>query len=272
MTSASSDSESKPSDAQPDDIAQMRAVTVSRQYGSGGGEIASRLAQRLGWRLVDHEIVAHVANALGVPESDAEEYDERGDSMFARMLAGMRSYEPAIPVPGAAGLASDEQRYRKAMHDAVKAACEQGRTVIVGRGSQVLLASRRDVLHVRIVAPLEGRITYVMRREGLNRAQAKARIQMKDRDRYRYLAAAHHISPDDAQLYDLAVNTAVLDLDAAVDLIALALERKTQQLDKPEEALGPGAGAPPYPGRPADLRPPAESGPEPNDTPSSSEK
>lgn len=250
-----------------DRITQMRAVTFSRQYGSGGGEIAGRLAQRLGWRLVDHEIVAQVAAALGVPEAEAEEYDERGESIFARMLAGMRSYEPAIPVPGAAGLETDEQRYRQALREAVVAACHQGHTVIVGRGSQALLADRRDVLHVRIVAPLEGRITYVMRREGLNRAQAQARIQMKDRDRQRYLAAAHHINPDDTQRYDLVINTSVLDLDAAVDLIELALERKAQRLELPAEALGPGAGAAPYPGRPADLRPPEESGSAPSDEP-----
>ena len=245
-----------------DRVAQMRAVTFSRQYGSGGGEIAARLAERLGWRLVDHEIVAQVAHKLGVPESEAAEYDERGESIFARMLAGMRSYEPAIPVPGVAGLETDEQRYREALREAVAAACQQGHTVIVGRGSQALLAGKRDVLHVRIVAPLEGRIAYVMRREQLNRPQAQSRIQMKDRDRQRYLAAAHRINPDDALLYDLVINTAVLDLDAATDLIALALERKARQLGKPAAELGPGAGAAPYPGRPADLRPPEESGPE----------
>lgn len=251
------------SDTRADRIARMRAVTFSRQYGSGGGEIAARLAQRLGWRLVDHEIVAQVAAALGVPEAEAEEYDERGESIFARMLAGMRSYEPAIPVPGAAGLETDEQRYRQALRETVEAACQQGHTVIVGRGSQALLARRLDVLHVRVVAPLEGRITYVMRRERLNHAQAQARIQMKDRDRQRYLATAHHLNPDDTQRYDLVVNTGVLDLDAAVDLIELALERKAERLGVPADALGPGAGATPYPGRPADLRPPEESGPEP---------
>ena len=53
-----------------DTIARMRAVTISREYGSGGGEIAARLAQRLGWQLVDHEVVVEVANALGVSEAE----------------------------------------------------------------------------------------------------------------------------------------------------------------------------------------------------------
>src|SRR5262249_45270201 len=161
-------------------------------------------------------IVAQVARRLGVTEDEAAEYDERGEGTLARILASMRSFEPSIPVPPPATWASDEQLYREALRQTVEAACEAGQVVIVGRGAQVLLRDRRDVLHVRILAPLEARIAYVMRREGLERSQALARIQRKDRDRTRYMQAAHRVSPADAQLYDLSINTAVLDLDAAV--------------------------------------------------------
>lgn len=236
-------------------IAQMRAVTLSREYGSGGGEVGARLAARLGWTLVDHEIVAQVARRLGVPEDEAEQYDERGEGLLVRLLAGMRSYEPSIPVPPPTAT-SDEQRYREALRQTVEGACGAGHVVIVGRGAQVLLRDRRDVLHVRIVAPLEARIAYVMRREGLERAQAQARIQMKDRDRLRYMQATHHVNPADPLLYDLTINTAVLELDAAVDLIALALERKARRLAAPEGEFGPATGMAPYAGQPADLRPP----------------
>src|SRR6476659_4044020 len=54
----------------------MRAVTISREYGSGGGEIAARLSKRLGWKLIHHEIVMQVANALGVSQEDAAAHDE----------------------------------------------------------------------------------------------------------------------------------------------------------------------------------------------------
>lgn len=240
---------------QHEHIAQMRAVTVSREYGSGGGEVGARLAARLGWTLVDHEIVAQVARRLGVPEDEAKQYDERGEALLVRLLAGMRSYEPSIPVPPPAPV-SDEQRYREALHQTVEATCEAGHVVIVGRGAQVLLRDRQDVLHARLVAPLEARIAYVMRREGLERSQAQARIQMKDRDRMRYMQAAHRVTPADPLLYDLTINTAVLDLDTAVDLIALALQRKARRLAAPAAELGPAVGVAPYPGQPADLRPP----------------
>ncbi len=98
--------------------------------------------------------------------------------------------------------------------------------MIVGRGSQVLLAQHRDVFHVRIVAPLEQRIAYVMRREGLDRAAAQERIQRKDRDRVRYLQTRYHEHPADAHLYDIVVNTAVLDLESVVDALVFVLEAR----------------------------------------------
>ncbi len=68
-------------------ISQMRAVTISRKYGSGGGEIATRLAQRLGWQLIDHEVVVQVAHELGVSEAEAEAHDERVESLPPENMA-----------------------------------------------------------------------------------------------------------------------------------------------------------------------------------------
>src|SRR5579863_1749621 len=144
----------------PARIARMRAVTLSRQYGSGGGEVAARLSRRLGWQLVDHEIVAEVAARLGLPLPEAEEFDERGESLIERLLAGMASVEPALPMTNPS--ATDDATYRETLRAVVESAAHAGHVVIVGRGGQVLLCGQRDILHVRIVAPLEDRIVYVM--------------------------------------------------------------------------------------------------------------
>ncbi|HLH60766.1 MAG TPA: cytidylate kinase-like family protein [Ktedonobacteraceae bacterium] len=239
-----------------DAINRMRAVTISREYGSGGGEIAARLAQYLGWQLVDHEVVVEVAKALGVSEAEAQIHDERAEGLISRILTSMQLVEPVMLIGPGTLPEANEQKYRNALRDVVEAAVTQGHVVIVGRGAQMLLAQRRDILHARIVAPLDLRIAYVMRREGLNQNDARSRVQMKDRDRLRYLQAEYHQSPEDAHLYDLVVNTAVIDLDGAVDLIALALERKALKLGTPTGELGPGAGLRRYPGRPGDFRPP----------------
>jgi cytidylate kinase len=148
----------------------------------------------------------------------------------------------------------NEETYLKTVSQIVLAAAAQGQVVIVGRGSQVLLAQKRDVLHVRIIAPFEKRVDYVMTREGIGRAAAEARIKMKDHDRTKHLETAFHQKPDDAHLYDVVLNTSFLDLDSAVEIISLALQQKANQLSIKMDELGPATGLPPYTDKQADFR------------------
>ena len=237
-------------------VPQMRAITISREYGSGGGEIAARLAKRLGWRLVDHEVVVRVAEQLGVSEAEAEMYDEWAEGLVSRILSSLKIVQPAMPVAIPMQMTTDSRIYNEARCRVIEGAFAAGHVVIVGRGAQVLLAKRRNVLHVRVVAPLKLRVAYVMHREGLRQEEALARIQLKDRVRMRYLQAEHRQNPEDAHLYDLVVNTGILDLESVVDLICFALERKASRLSIPTGELGPGAGLAPYAGQPADFHPP----------------
>ena len=157
--------------------AQMRAITISREYGSGGGEIGRQLARRLGWKLIDHEVAEQVARALNVSEAEADAHDEHSDNFMMRLLSNLsENLAPvSFPVEAIPNVISPEE-YDEARRKVVEAAVARGQVVIIGRGSQVLLAGRRDVLHGRIIAPLEQRISYVMRREGLDYARAQNRI------------------------------------------------------------------------------------------------
>jgi cytidylate kinase len=225
----------------------MRAVTISGEYGSGSGEIAARLAKRLGWQLVDHEIVARVAHALGITPEDAEARDEHTDKPSAEFLSSLHMIQALANTPVPVDVPRDSPAYAEARRVVVRKAAASGKVVIVGRGGQVVLAGRPDVLHARIVAPLADRTAYVMRRERLNTDAAVERIRSKDRERARFLMAEHGCDPTEASLYDIQLNTAVLDLDAAVDVLVLALERKGTKLGTPTADLGPGAGLEPYP-------------------------
>ena len=158
----------------------------------------------------------------------------------------------ALPV----AFLSNEDTYRETVSKIVRAAAARGHVVIVGRGSQVLLAPRRDVLHVRVIAVLEQRVAYVMQREGVDQAEAQLRIQMKDHDRARYFETEYRRKPDDAHLYDIVLNTSVLDLESTVDFICLALQQKAKLLSVQTGELGPATGMPRYPGQPEDFRPP----------------
>src|SRR5260370_21239417 len=141
----------------------MSAITISRQYGSGGGEIAARLAQRLHWQLIDHEIVAGVAHELGITEEEAAAHDEYAEDFVSSVLNAIRQAAPAFlanaPVAPVSP-AAEADAYRGALHQVVETAVRSGHVVIVGRGAQVLLARQPDVLHVRADSPLTRRLIY----------------------------------------------------------------------------------------------------------------
>ena len=250
-------------------IAAMHAITISREYGSGGGEIAARLAHRLGWRLVDHAVIEQAAQELEVHETEIERHDEEYvESTLSRIQGRIQRFAPTAFTsaggPGPSIMASspssaEPRAYQDTMRHIITTAADTGHVVIVGRGGQVLLADKRDVLHIRVVAPLELRVAYVVRREGLDLDAARKRVQAKDRARTRYMQTEYHCQHEDPHLYDLVIDTAVLDLDSAVDLICLALACKASRLSVPVEELGPVAGLAPYPGKPADFRVPRQS-------------
>lgn len=241
-------------------IAGMRAITISRLYGSGGGEVARRVAQRLGWQLIDHEAIVRVAHELGITEEEAEERDEHIEGFILRALNSMSLMYPSMVenVPPSPSPATRERMYQTALRRVIELAVEEGRSVIVGRGSSSLLVKRRDVLRVFVIAPMDQRIAYVARREGLDELNARKRILAKDNERRRYIHAQYHLEPEDPVHYDLTINSAVLSLDAAADLISQALALKAERLHVPEQELGPVSGMGLYPGEAEDVPSPEQ--------------
>jgi CMP/dCMP kinase len=236
---------------------RMRAITISREYGSGGGEIASRLARRLGWVLIDHAIVERTALEMGTSQEEAEAHDESTGGIVSQLLNFMQNLYPAYMVnaPPEAFLSAED--YWRTEDKIVRAAAARGHVVIVGRASQVILADLHDVLHVRVIAPFEKRVAYVMQREGVDRHTATSRIHTKDHERAAQMEREYHHHPDEAHLYDLVLNTSLLDLESAVDIICFTLQQKAKGLGTKTNELGPAIGVSQYPGQPEDFRPPA---------------
>ena len=118
----------------------MSAITVSRQMGSRGDELALQVAQRLGWRRVCRDLINQAARAAGVPQVALAEIDELG-------FLGLR---PS---------AKDWRAYQNQVERIIRELADAGEVVIVGRGGQVVLRGRPDVWHVRVIAPPEARVT-----------------------------------------------------------------------------------------------------------------
>ena len=183
----------------------MCAITVSRQVGSRGDELAALVAQRLGWRLVSRDLINQAARKAGVPEVALAEVDELG-------LLGIR---PS---------ARDWRAYQTQVERIIRELADEGNVVIVGRGGQIVLRARPDVLHVRVVAPFELRLNWLQQERGLGREAAAACLEASSRARARYIRRSYHVNVEDPSLYHLVVNTGLLSLERAANLVIQALQ------------------------------------------------
>jgi hypothetical protein len=127
----------------------MPTITVTRLFGSGGSEVARRVAEALGWRLVDSSFVDGIAKGLRATPSDVRAIDERAPSLAERLADALalgsgevQSASLGTPMP------PTEQKIAEVTREMIDKAVARGPSVVVGRGAQAYLAQREDVLHV----------------------------------------------------------------------------------------------------------------------------
>ena len=125
----------------------MPVITISRMYGSGGSEVAERVARTLGWQLFDNELIDAVAARSGLTRTEVTEQEERVPSMVERLAAALSLGSPEI-LPPAAPIETTEERIVQITNRVIEEAVQTGPAVFVGRGAQSLLAERTDALHV----------------------------------------------------------------------------------------------------------------------------
>jgi cytidylate kinase len=219
----------------------MGVITVAREFGSGGKDLARQIAERLRYDCVDKELIVEVAHAAGVSEEAVEQIDEVGETAIRRFLrelftpSNIYALSPEYPpliwpyVPSAdlgghdpasvQNMFIDRNEYLNIMQDTIRTLARRGNVVIVGRGCQCLLADHPNTLHVRFVAPLEYRIKAIMDEMELDHQKAKELVLAKDRQRTLYLQQNYHKNWGDATLYDLVLNTARISWDHLVDIV-----------------------------------------------------
>lgn len=181
----------------------MPVITLSRELGSRGDDVAVAVAGQLGWRLVGRELINRAAREAGVPEVALAEIDELG-------LLGVKPDRAALRL------------YRETVERVILEQAERGDVLLVGRGSQVVLGGRPGVLHVRIIAPLDARVRCVQERCHISAEAAAARVAASDRARAAFLRRHYGVRWDDPRLYDLVINMAHLSVEDATALICLA--------------------------------------------------
>src|SRR5271169_5316908 len=142
----------------------IRIVTIEREYGCGGGEIAQRLAEVLGWKLWDHQLTEEIARLANCSKAVVEQREERTDPLYYRLFKSFLrgSYEGSINAHKLNLV--DSESILKITERVVQHAAKSGNAVIVGRGAQHFLRDRQDTLRLFLYAPREDKVGRLMAR------------------------------------------------------------------------------------------------------------
>lgn len=200
----------------------MSIITISRMYGSGGSEIAARVAQRLGWSLFDNAFVDAVAERLGVPASEIEAREERTPSLVERLASALAVASPEILPPPTEQLPPSEERLAQVTRRIIEEVMAGGNAVLVGRGAQSVLGQRADVLHVFCYAPRDALARRVADRRNVSIAEAEKIVDEINKQRDQYVRTTFKRSWKAHENYHLCVNTDWLGIEGAADVVVAA--------------------------------------------------
>ena len=133
----------------------VRVITIAREYGSGGAVIGQELAARLGWKLLDRELILELARRAHVQPSEVSQMDEHPSSFIARLLKAFwigNAYTYSGPAPDVV----DADYLAELSAIVISEAAKLGQCVIVGRGAQCVLREREDAFHVFVYGARRG--------------------------------------------------------------------------------------------------------------------
>lgn len=190
-------------------------ITVGRQYGSGGREIGTMLAEKLGFAYYDDLLLKEAAKESGLCEELFRSFDERPKSFLYSVAMDPYSFSMNHVTPKG----SIEQQIYLATYDTIKKLAEKGSCVLIGRCADYALKDRDDVINLFITAPLENRIARVARRNGISEDEARERIKKTDKSRASYYNYYSSKDWGDAKSYDLCIDSSLLGIEGTVELL-----------------------------------------------------
>lgn len=196
-------------------------ITLGRQFGSGGAEIGRALAEKIGAKCYDKEILLEAARQSGICESIAEQFDEEGQQSFYYSLvtngqiSHNSNYQPI-----------NVQLHNKLFQLIRTIADKDESTVFIGRCADYVLQGREDLLKVYIKADLDYRVNRIAKKYKMTETDAYKLINRRDMQREAYYNYYTNKKWSDVGGYDLAINSADLGVDGAIDIIMKYLEIK----------------------------------------------
>ena len=199
----------------------IKIITIEREYGCGGGEIARLVAKHLGWKVWDQLLTEEIARLANCSKAAVEVREERTDPLYYRLFKSFLrgSYEGSINAPKLNLV--DSETILRITRRVVEHAAERGNCVIVGRGSQQFLKNRPDTMRVFLYAPREDKVRRLLAR-GKSEQEAEQLVDTVDRERADFIQKYFNVEWPDRSIYHGMMNTAIGD-EAVLQIILAVL-------------------------------------------------
>lgn len=201
----------------------IRVITIEREFGCGGGAIASKVADTLGWKLWDQALTCEIARVANCERSEIETREERVDPLYYRLLKSVLrgSFEGSLNLHRLHCLDADS--IMRITRQITEQAASTGNCVIVGRGSQHHLRDRQDTLRIFLFAPREQKIRR-LQHEGIPQSEAEELVDTVDKERADFIEKYFQMEWPNRSLYHAMLNTTAGD--SAVIQTILSLRRE----------------------------------------------
>jgi hypothetical protein len=213
---------SRPQDTSP--AVAHPVITVSRQHGSPGSEIAAQLAERFHYTLLHRDVIDRLCASTDYSRRLLEALDDHSQSQITTWVQSML-----------AGRYVDEGDYARALLRTVSTIARLGGVVVVGRGSNFIVGLANG-FHVRVIAPREQRISALMASHGLSRRDAMRALEVTDHERARTVQRLFGRSVDDPLAYDVVVNPGEAPAHEVAEWLEGAARAKFKHLQSLESA------------------------------------
>jgi cytidylate kinase len=212
----------QPMQQQPVDL-----VTVSREYGAGGSDFAEALGERLGWPVLDHEIINRVAERLHIQTGVVKRCDEQPPGWLDRIASTLLISPPEAPTQMEPTAVLTRDSIAEAANVAMTESAESPPVIIVGHGAQYIFRDRPGTIQVRLVGTIESRASRIVARDGGTVKEAAANARRIDGERGAYVQRYFHHAWTDPLLFDAQFNTGRVTIDEAVSFVVTLIESRT---------------------------------------------
>lgn len=219
----------------------MGIITITRQYGSKGSEIGARIAEALGYRLLDKTFASELANRAEITEAEVLPYEEKGASslgyFFQKYFCAPHLAQTShtlddlhlVPIqdtPDTYDTYFDEDQCAQQTQELILAEAEHDNVVIVGRGAATVLADHAQALHLCVFASQTYRLRTLMMRYSISAEEAFGKLQKVDTDRMRFVSRHYQSNLDDSSHYHLLINSGQMDMDTIIETILTTAKNK----------------------------------------------